>query len=899
MSKSPLPLECLRIVIQHLYDSNDTFSLATLLRANSFFAHATIPILYCDPYDLVKRLKTSSLGIFYGDDGLPKFHDSRFQRNTTLLTRTLLRQAPPEDITDLIRAICFAKQEFDGENDPWLTAPSPVTTHESTQSSDSSTPVLLYLPHITRLLTSNFPNWGANNARISAYVKKTKFFERSRELNLYDAGNNPNFARRSFDQPLLAQEHNRQLLWALCIPELTKDLTILLSEVPRYLSRVKRFTALEALTIKTDLDLTIEDYYNTKLSPEEKVLEVARKVERERLQEIMVEFVKEHTRIHKGVLLVADFHDQYYSAKSIIPASYEYQQRMVRHLPPLYNPQSLDRPRDFKRFLATSEDINLSYLESYSTLECGSVTNAILNSIPPFLHRCRTLKSIKMVLFGEDQFAWAAQERQKHDAQLARNPDYTSTQSLVPVKEATLQFGGKIIGQPIDSIARGFGSTLESFDIAGWRKFHHTQPEATVFGQGWNLPNLRSLVATTSKRRLTIHPDALAGCPALETITLEDSVNIYPADEIPSWSPACLPRVTRLTLAGTPARLFHPDTLYSTSNLEVLTLAHGADLFKLHDREYDYCDLEIGDEYPDEDEDEDEDGDWNEGPTIPALHPDLGHVLYLSGQPQQQTGPQSTATSLTRARWTWDWHLPHLRELNLCGEFALFFQFRMLRHTPSLAILHLENLLPEGQHERTVTVDELRDTNRSEEGEATGFISLPYLTSFLIVARWTIGPQFWQTLFGKVMLAVKSLREDKCIGYTLKDWLEATTGLKKLEYAGSMLRVEDKAEPLAFGLTPMHLGLCGRIEGNALFYFRYVSKLAPGYEEDDPKAVRIYDPESCQYLRLSDHEKEEEEEEEEEVEVVVVVEKGLVAARIYAPESSNVPEGSNASENCQ
>ncbi|KAG0272843.1 hypothetical protein BGZ95_011360 [Linnemannia exigua] len=861
MAESPLPLECLRIIIQHLYNSKDTPSLVTLLCVNRFFANATLPILYSDPYDLISYLKSSSSGIFYTSEGMPEFRDSRRQRNTTLLTRTLLRQVPPEATSELVRAVYFTKQDFDGDYDPWPTAPAITTTTTTTaptstptmapavagsaQSASSYTPILHYLPHVIHFPTDKFARWGPNNRRLSHYIKKTKFFDRSRELDLYRASYNAGSHRWRFDDPLLIQELDRELLWALCVPESTRSLSILVSDVSRYLDRVERFTALESLKFLIDKDLFVHESYGLSLPPDEKVLEDARRVELGRCLELAVEFVKEHARIHKGVLL-----------KAIILTPlclgihlHSIQQRMTKYLPLVHNPTSLVYgTRDYFKFLYSSEDINLHYLESFSNWGCYSKDNAILNTLPPFLHRCRALKSVKMILFGEDQFAWAAQERRDYEVQLTKNQDDTPKLSLVPVKEVTLQFGGQIRGQPIDSIAHGFCNTLESYDMAGWRKFLHRHLEPAVFGKGWNLPRLHTLVATTSKGRLTIHPDALSGCPALETLTLEDSVNIYTADEIPSWSPAHLPRVTSLKLGGTMTRLFHPDTLHSTSCLEVLTLTH--DSTKLHEREYDYDDLDAVGEYPSEEEDEDE--DWEE-PITPSLHPDLNHLCLL-GQQQQEgwsglPSPTTTLTTtpLTRPKWTWDWHLPHLRQLDLCGEFAFFFQFRMLRHTPSLASLHLENRTPEGQYERTVTVDELRNTNG---GEDTGFINLPHLNRFLLVARWTIGPQFWQTLFGKVMPAVESLREDKCIGYTLQDWFEATTSLKKLRYAGSMLKVEDKAVPLSFGLSELNFGLLGHVEGCAMFYFRYVSKLAPGCEEEDPYAVRIYDPDSCQYLRL-------------------------------------------------
>ncbi|KAF9141008.1 hypothetical protein BGX30_005619 [Mortierella sp. GBA39] len=236
-----------------------------------------------------------------------------------------------------------------------------------------------------------------------------------------------------------------------------------------------------------------------------------------------------------------------------------------------------------------------------------------------------------------------------------------------------------------------------------------------------------TLTATTSKGRLTIRPDALAGCPAVKEVTLQDSVVVYPAVEISSWTPVHLPQLTTLNLNGTRARLLHPDTLHSTVSLELLTLVMADD-------------------------------------------------------------------NLHRSEWTWGWHLPHLRYLDLCSEFAFSFQSRMLRQTPSLAQLCLINILSEGDHELTVTIDKLRDHGRPvPEGESTtGFTSLPNMTHIMLVTGWTVGPQFWQTLFRKVMPSIVMIREAKTSGLTLKDWVDATLGLEKLRFAGTILTVKYK-----------------------------------------------------------------------------------------------------------
>src|SRR5690554_3982250 len=88
MSSHPrLPLECLQLIIQHIADKNDLLTLTTLLRVNRYVCEATLPFLYSDPF------KHS-----YHSDNTEQLNSRR------RLAQTLLRQAPPERISDLVRA---------------------------------------------------------------------------------------------------------------------------------------------------------------------------------------------------------------------------------------------------------------------------------------------------------------------------------------------------------------------------------------------------------------------------------------------------------------------------------------------------------------------------------------------------------------------------------------------------------------------------------------------------------------------------------------------------------------------------------------------------------------------------------------------------------------------------
>lgn len=376
MSQSPIPPECLSIVFDYFSLDNDTLSLTTLLRVNRFFATVALPFLYRDPFTLVSHLKTSSRRFVY-INRLPTYTPSQLARNTILLTRTLLRQAPLEDITDLLRGICFFQQSFDGDFHPWTTAPSEESPYK---------PVLHYLPHVTHLPTAKFPDAGpSNNPRLVAYLKSTGFFDRCSAFNLWFPPDlDPQHVK--FDTPIVLQEFRRQLFWALCVPKSTRVLQILVTDAHRFLDRVGQFKALHTLEVSLDQHMKLNVYKIEHLPPKDiMALEEARRLELHSHLEAMVEFVQEHTRIHKGVLQSAELQDYCTTRESHLPVTREYQQRMTKCLPLVLNPVVL-KPQDFKKFLYTSEDINLSSLETFSNLRLSAQMNPILAGVPPFFH---------------------------------------------------------------------------------------------------------------------------------------------------------------------------------------------------------------------------------------------------------------------------------------------------------------------------------------------------------------------------------------------------------------------------------------------------------------------------------------------------------------------------------
>ncbi|KAG0372855.1 hypothetical protein BGX24_012496 [Mortierella sp. AD032] len=88
----------------------------------------------------------------------------------------------------------------------------------------------------------------------------------------------------------------------------------------------------------------------------------------------------------------------------------------------------------------------------------------------------------------------------------------------------------------------------------------------------WNTSLLNDLFIHTDYNFLRIHPDLLSQCPRLTSICLEDPRKEYSRIDIVPWKSAELQHLKSLTLRGTPASSFHPDTLKTTPNLEDLAI---------------------------------------------------------------------------------------------------------------------------------------------------------------------------------------------------------------------------------------------------------------------------------------------------------------------------------------
>ncbi|KAH7038743.1 hypothetical protein BKA57DRAFT_442054 [Linnemannia elongata] len=807
MSDSPLPLECLQGAIRILSDNLDIHSLTVLLRVNRFFAEATLPFLYTDPF----REHFSTL-------------EEWTEWRSLVLIRTLLRQVPADDLTPLLRTFYFgSSQDFDSSLDPL-----PAEDHES------YTPVLFYLPHVRSLFSDNFPRCKLPCDHLVVILKTVGLYDQYAADDLY-GGVDPNYTDY-FVAHAFREDIRRQLGWALCVPELVQNLSIAVSDCWRFLERVERFARLTSVRFSFDKQHEFGRDWVERMTPEAKARELGFREERRVHLETMVQFVREHAQIHKGVLRHATCENAYHLRGvrllcQLCPE--EYQLALLDCLPPLYNPKVLDTD-NLRQFASKFRETNLECVEEFENVYADEQTMNFLETKEPFLHRCRALRKVNMIAFGDkDLFEWAVLEKQEYDRLMNRGE--VPERQLVPVEHVSIQFDQEGYGPQIDSIAQGFGNTLESLSAEwanGFSSYGEPDQVAVAFGQLWYLPRLRTLSVNTRIAHLFLDPEALLGCPNVQEITLIDWKTDYSLVGLQPWKHAYLPELTSLKVNGTAARTFHPNTLHHSPKLEVLHIGVGT----------------------------------NTG--IDDI-PDIGDILHLlpvtGGSGGEQTGAVGGVSPaellISFPRWSWDWYLPCLRDLFMTAEYALCFQFRMLRETPNLETLslHMQKTIYMDVHElerHEFSVDDLREndsnnthsnnSNDEKKSKARVFIKLPKLINLQIIGSWTIRHEFWETAFEKVMPNLLSVQESQCRGFDEQDWVSALSNLPRLVRAYSSRHVWS-GDPEIDEWTLRDLGLMEKEESND-------EEKESGEDEEEEDVEGEYE---------QDGDEEEEEEEEE------------------------------------
>ncbi|KAG0279884.1 hypothetical protein BGZ95_011987 [Linnemannia exigua] len=617
----PLPAECFHIILHVFKCRQDTATLATLLRVNKSISQAVLPVLYADPYHLK----------YYGDSithGQNSIHD------LIKLTRLLLRQSPQDRLTDLLKAAYF-----------------PGTTNEDSLSPSNSPPSnqpINYRSHINKLNLEHVPDsFGTifNNKTIQGYNTLRTF--------LYQSTYGGKLKGFLEDQLL------RDLTWALCDPGNLQELALPLTEVERYLDVLDRFSRLSSVVFVNDARFTAASS-----EPD---------TEMSKLLDGMVQFVERHA---------ARFPNKMRQARCT-PASdtgnncpEEIHNKLAFLLPPLPAPSFLDYT-NWTQFVLRSNDINLDHVirilgDGYPDYKKVQFMDRLFAIDARFLQRCRSLETLNLDIRAQEalnMFRWAAEEQDDRELDLANG---RTSKRPVPLREVSLSIANPTQYHILSDIVHAFGDTLTNLYFYGHRLQGHMGSQALLVDiSEKRLDRLTKLSGGTSDGILLLHPDLLRLCPSLKTLSLNDNYAERCMREHPTfrfYEPAILEHVTTISLIGTPAVAFHPDTLHSTKNLESLQLVPwDTSILGLRDNDFN-----------DSDEDEDEEDDVNEGAQ--------------SEWQRHQAEDEDRMTlwpRLSKPVWTWNWNLPKLTELSLSFEYAHNLRFKMFRGTPNLTRLQL------------------------------------------------------------------------------------------------------------------------------------------------------------------------------------------------------------------
>ncbi|KAG0372749.1 hypothetical protein BGX24_012636 [Mortierella sp. AD032] len=293
-----------------------------------------------------------------------------------------------------------------------------------------------------------------------------------------------------------------------------------------------------------------------------------------------------------------------------------------------------------------------------------------LRDCPQFLQRCRTLKLLDMIVVGNGEFDWAIQEKR-----LAR---LGGSNSLVPLEQVTLRDYNSFTNEA-DDIAVAFSDTLQSLTVLVTTEVEGPSPTISI-GQDWtNMPALTHLTLDACKYQLLVDQMLFAHCPSLTQVSLTDNTTTYHCQDIVPNLPGHLERITDLKLEGWPALTFHPETLRSATKLRVLRICASA--LYLHT-----CFIppveELNRSYG-----------IQEGNSLGGAGAGTGNSQMDAAFPEM----------MRRPIWSWDWRLPQLSTLDLSGEFAYRFQFRLLRGCPSLTSLMLKMATGQENHRRVLS----------------------------------------------------------------------------------------------------------------------------------------------------------------------------------------------------
>lgn len=670
-----LPLECLQQIVRILVYTNDVSALTALLRVNKYSATVTLPFLYTAPFRdsfharLLPGGKTTNLAV------------SHRLMARVLLSRALASAQGAHVDEPAARLLCIV---FDINMTP---SNNSVRNREVNKVSS-----LDYLAHIRQLdRKSLFPGlygpFATLDSDLTAFIRGNDFFTLA-QLDLLPPTYRDAFPdQRKLCRYSLSTVVNRIVHWTIAFPILEQLQVIVLpiSDIGRYLDNVERLGSLRRVIVSMD---KVFGYERQRAVDGEDLDRVqvweALAVCKQDAMDKLVRFFREHTRIFSGCLQEVEYRPGDMGDVFFQECPEKVKIQVIGLLPPLLRPSALNMG-NWHRFFAHPEEIDLSCVENVETGAPHGRVFDLIRGRKEFLRQCRALRRLNMACLGEGTFRWAVKEKQelerlqgnitnfyhptdKKEAgatiteQATSRPLYLQ-HGLVPLVQVSISDVSSTTDE-LDDIVFAFSHTLERLIVS----LRIEESAISYFGHNWtvDLPALTRLTITTWNR-LKINRHLLARCPNLVSVEIFDNnASRYQCREIVPCAPAQLKKLGMINLLGWCSLTFHPDTLYSTERLVSLTISVPYALSI-------YCYI----------------------PPVEELDRSYG-ILQDDGDlgTEATTGTSAEAidtpeAAIARPAWRWDWHLPYLMKLELSGEYAFRFQFRMLQGCPSLKTLDL------------------------------------------------------------------------------------------------------------------------------------------------------------------------------------------------------------------
>ncbi|KAF9147346.1 hypothetical protein BG015_011035 [Linnemannia schmuckeri] len=546
----------------------------------------------------------------------------------------------------------------------------------------------------------------------------------------------------------------QEAMWALGNPilEQLQSMYIPVCDIHRYLDVISRLGKLE--TVEFVMWDPFDYPTSTGATSLPNITEAVEDYKRQLLR-TMVDFVKEHARLFPGCLKTTTFHNDGFWRKIPSHRKQEIQFEIFEMLPPLPGIKVL-KEIDLVQCLAHTLSVNLERVEKIAPEQTPLLWLERPEEAQHLLKRCQSLQSLESIDLPAGCFKWAVEKRRRMinpsgDTTITINntnskikPPTQATSILAddlpPLSNVSLWDRTSTFTDDLNDIAFAFSPTLKQITVQPTTTHTPAVLRQMTYGRGWiNLPLLTHLSLDTGYDRLVIDRELLTHCPNVVTVMLRDHTTEYRCQDIVPCSPALLVKVDKLHMIGWSALTFHPATLHLTPELTELRIM--------------MCRFSTNRHY------------------IPPLE-----ELTRSYGAHQETAEESSeesAPGIIRPFWSWDWHLPMLTNLNLSGEFAFCFQFRMLLGCPSLHTLYLDMCSSDEQHVRVLSLQELffpRTTNVDPTAEPLWTVEpivAPSLRKLTMLGHWVVSDEVMMTFLKFVFPELESLREELWSGYTL------------------------------------------------------------------------------------------------------------------------------------